>query len=132
MDALTTATRSMWIGGRWVHASDKAIRDIVNPADGTVIAQVPEATPADVREAIAAARSAFDEGPWPRVPARERGTLLFKIAEAIRAKAAAFAEADTRNMGKPIVEAEFDVLDAAHCFEYYGGLESKIHGETLA
>ena len=131
MDALTTATRSMWIGGRWVHASDKATRDIVNPADGTVIAQVPEATTADVREAIAAARSAFDEGPWPRVPARERGTLLFKIAEAIRAKAAAFAEADTRNMGKPIVEAEFDVLDAAHCFEYYGGLASKIHGETL-
>src|SRR5205085_8180679 len=48
-----------------------------------------------------------------------------------RARAAAFAETDTRNMGKPIVEAEFDVADAAHCFEYYGGLASKIHGETL-
>jgi betaine-aldehyde dehydrogenase len=121
----------MWIGGRWTAASGDATRDIVNPADGTVLARVPEATAADVGEAVRAARVAFDEGPWPRMAARERGTVLFKIAEAIRGRAAAFAEADTRNMGKPIVEAEFDVSDAAHCFEYYGGLASKIHGETL-
>jgi betaine-aldehyde dehydrogenase len=121
----------MWIGGGWTAASGDATRDIVNPADGTVLARVAEATAADVGEAVRAARVAFDEGPWPRMPARERGTVLFKIAEAIRGRAAAFAEADTRNMGKPIVEAEFDVSDAAHCFEYYGGLASKIHGETL-
>jgi betaine-aldehyde dehydrogenase len=107
------------------------MRDIINPADGSVLARVPDASPADVGRAVQAARRAFDEGPWPRLPARERGTLLFKIAEAIRANAAEFAELDTRNMGKPIVEAEFDVADAAHCFEYYGGLASKIHGETL-
>jgi betaine-aldehyde dehydrogenase len=121
----------MFIGGSWTAASGDATRDIVNPADGTVLARVPEATAADVGEAVRAARVAFDEGPWPRMAARERGTVLFKIAEAIRGRAAAFAEADTRNMGKPIVEAEFDVSDAAHCFEYYGGLASKIHGETL-
>jgi betaine-aldehyde dehydrogenase len=57
--------------------------------------------------------------------------LLFRIADAIRAHAADFAATESRNMGKPIVEAEFDVADAAHCFEYYGGLASKIHGETL-
>src|SRR4051812_29913318 len=107
------------------------MRDVINPADGSVLARVPDATAEDVALAVGAARRAFDEGPWPRMPARERGTLLFRIAEAIRARAAAFAETDTRNMGKPIVEAEFDVADAAHCFEYYGGLASKIHGETL-
>src|SRR4051812_744573 len=107
------------------------MRDVINPADGSVLARVPDATAEDVARAVGAARTAFDGGPWPRMAARERGTLLFKIAEAIRARAAAFAEADTRNMGKPIVEAEFDVADAAHCFEYYGGLASKIHGETL-
>ena len=121
----------MWIGGRWVGSSNGGTRDVVNPTDGSVMAAVPEATQEDVREAVRCARVAFDEGPWPRVPARERGGLLFKIAEAIRARAAEFAEADTRNMGKPIVEAEFDVSDAAHCFEYYAGLASKIHGETL-
>jgi betaine-aldehyde dehydrogenase len=107
------------------------MREVINPADGTIIARVPDATREDVCTAIGRARQAFDEGPWPKLPGRERGTILFKIAEAIRSNAAAFAEADTRNMGKPIVEAEFDVADAAHCFEYYGGLASKIHGETL-
>ncbi len=123
--------RKAWIGGRWTDARSGETREIVNPADGSVIARVPEMSDEDVTQAVAAARRAFDEGPWPKLPARERGTVLFKIAEAIRARAAAFAEADTRNMGKPIVEAEFDVADAAHCFEYYGGLASKIHGETL-
>ncbi|HEX9369085.1 MAG TPA: aldehyde dehydrogenase family protein, partial [Vicinamibacterales bacterium] len=107
------------------------MREIINPFDGRVMCRVPDATAADVGRAVGAARAAFDEGPWRRLAARERGTILFRIAEAIRAKAADFAEAETRNMGKPIVEAEFDVADAAHCFEYYGGLASKIHGETL-
>jgi betaine-aldehyde dehydrogenase len=124
-------THKMWIGGEWVGASDGGLRDVINPADGSVMARVPEATKADVDKAVHAARKAFDEGPWPRGTARDRGTVLFKVAEAIRAKAQAFAEIDTRNMGKPIVEAEFDVNDAAHCFEYYGGLATKIHGETL-
>ncbi|HEX5476082.1 MAG TPA: aldehyde dehydrogenase family protein [Vicinamibacterales bacterium] len=121
----------MWIGGEWVAASDGGTREVINPADGEVIARVPEATAEDVGRAVAAARAAFDDGPWRTLTARERGTLLFRIAEAIRAEAGAFAELDTRNMGKPIVESEFDAADAAHCFEYYGGLAGKIHGETL-
>jgi betaine-aldehyde dehydrogenase len=107
------------------------MREVINPFDASVIRRVPDATPDDVGRAVGAARAAFDEGPWRRLAARERGTFLFRIAEAIRAKAAAFAEAETCNMGKPIVEAEFDIADAAHCFEYYGGMASKIHGETL-
>jgi len=121
----------MWIDNAWVDASDGGTRAVINPADGSVIARVPEATAADVARATAAARRAFDEGPWSRMAARDRGTLLFRVAEAMRARAAEFAETETRNMGKPIVEAEFDVNDAAHCFEYYGGMASKIHGETL-
>jgi betaine-aldehyde dehydrogenase len=57
--------------------------------------------------------------------------MLYRVAEAIRARAAAIAELDVRNMGKPIAEAEFDAADAAHCFEYYAGLAGKVHGETL-
>ena len=121
----------MWIDGRWQPGETPHARDIINPADGVVLARVPEASAADVRAAVGAARRAFDEGPWPRMAARERGTILFKVAEAIRGRAAEFAELDSRNMGKPIVESEFDVADAAHCFEYYAGLASKIHGETL-
>ena len=124
-------SRQMWIGGRWVDAADGRLREIVNPADGSILARVAEAGDADVGMAVAAARAARDEGPWRGWMARDRGSLLLKVAEAIRKNAAALAETDSRNMGKPIVEAEFDAADAAHCFEYYGGLASKIRGETL-
>ena len=84
--------RKMWIANTWTDASGGATREVVNPTDGSVLARVPEATADDVRKAIAAARAAFDDGPWPRLPGRDRGTVLFRIAEAIRARAAEFAE----------------------------------------
>jgi betaine-aldehyde dehydrogenase len=124
--------RKMWVGGEWISAKSGKSREVINPADQSVLASVPEAEPEDVRKAVAAARTAFDSGPWPKLHARDRGTFLFKVAEAIRKGAREFAELDTRNMGKPIVEAEFDAADAANCFEYYAGLAGKVHGETLS
>ncbi|HET6150412.1 MAG TPA: aldehyde dehydrogenase family protein [Polyangia bacterium] len=123
--------RKMWIGGKWVDARGGKVRAVVNPADQSQLATVPEAGKEDVREAVAQARAAFDDGAFSKLTARERGTLLYRVAEAIRQRAPELAEADTRNMGKPIVESEFDVADAAHCFEYYAGLAGKIEGETL-
>ena len=123
--------RKMFVGGAWVTARGDKTRDIINPATGKVLARVPEASAEDVGDAVTAARAAFDFGPWGQSMHRDRGALLFKIAEGIRARAAELAETDTKNMGKPIVEAEFDAADAAHCFEYYAGLASKVHGMTL-
>src|SRR5205814_1431798 len=117
---------NMWIGGKWIGARSGRTRAVVNPTDQSVLGHVPEAGPDDVREAVAAARAAFDGGMFSKWSGRERGTLLYKIAEAIRARAPELAALDTRNMGKPIVESEFDVADAAHCFEYYAGLAGKI------
>src|SRR5438094_1339343 len=59
---------------------------------------------------------------------QERGRVLFRLAEKIRQNAAQLAELEARNCGKPIVEAEFDINDVATCFEYYGGLATKILG----
>lgn len=129
---MTAKAHRMWVAGKWVEATGGATRDVINPTDQSVMAKVPEATKADVETAIAAARDAFDNGPWTKKLARDRGTILFKVAEAIRARAPELAELDTRNMGKPIVEAEFDIADAAACFEYYAGWASKISGETLS
>jgi betaine-aldehyde dehydrogenase len=123
--------KKMWINGEWVSSKSGKLMDVVNPATGKVMAQVPEAGGDDVALAVKAARDAFDEGPWGKTMHRERGQALQKVAELLRARAAEFAETDTKNMGKPIVEAEFDVADAAHCFEYYAGLASKVHGMTL-
>src|SRR3712207_2945237 len=124
-------TYPMWIGNSWVPAQGGATRDIINPTTGSVLAKVAEATAADVRRAVDQARSAFDSGPWTKMTALERGKILFKIAEGIRGRAEELARTDSLNMGKPIVEAEFDVNDAANCFEYSGGLATKIHGDTL-
>jgi betaine-aldehyde dehydrogenase len=128
---VVTTLKQMWIGGRWMSAVGGRTRDVVNPATGEIVASVPEADADDVGAAVAAARRAFDQGEWRQLTHRDRGQILFRIAEGIRARAHELAETDARNMGKPIVEAEFDVSDAAHCFEYYGGLATKIHGETL-
>ncbi len=124
--------KQMWIGGEWVNALGRRTREVINPATGSVVAIVPEADADDVRAAVGAARHAFDEGEWRRLTHRDRGQMLFRIAEGVRRRAAELAETDSLNMGKPIVEAEFDVADAAHCFEYYGGLATKIQGDTLS
>jgi betaine-aldehyde dehydrogenase len=128
---MTSNTRSVFIDGSFVPSTGARLRDIIDPATGDVVAQVPDATPEDVDRAVAAARRAFDESDWPRTPAVDRGRMLLKLAELVRQRADELAALETRNTGKPIVEAEFDVSDVAACFEYYGGLATKIHGEVV-
>ena len=105
--------------------------DVIDPATTDVIAKTPDASAADVDRAVRAARAAFDEGPWKNTTAQDRGRVLFKLAQIVRDRADALAELETRNSGKPIVESEFDIADVATCFEYYGGLATKITGDVL-
>src|SRR5213596_2118661 len=114
----------------WVNS--KQTREVINPFNGDTIAIVPEAGKRDVYEAIGVARQAFDRGSWKGFTAQQRGRILFAMANVIRKNAAMLAELETLNCGKPIVESEFDMSDTASCFEYYGGMATKIHGETLA
>ena len=79
----------MLINGKFVKAADGSVRAITDPANGEKIAVVPEAGRADVKLAIDAARKAFDEGPWRKTTAQDRGKLLFKIGDLIRANAKA-------------------------------------------
>jgi betaine-aldehyde dehydrogenase len=120
----------MYIGGKFVEAANKKWLPVVDPSTEEVYAEVPAATAEDVDLAARAARAAFDEGPWPQTTAQERGRLLFKLANRIRADAASLAEIEARNCGKPIVEAEYDIADTATCFEYYGGLATKVLGHV--
>ncbi|HHQ9290599.1 TPA: aldehyde dehydrogenase family protein, partial [Legionella anisa] len=122
----------MYIDGKFTSAKSGATRDIIDPANGELIAKVPESSKEDVVIAIKAARRAFDEGDWRKTSALDRSKLLFKIADLIRTHAKMLAELETRNCGKPLAEAEYDVTDAANCFEFYAGLATKIHGETMS
>jgi betaine-aldehyde dehydrogenase len=121
----------MYVDGRWRLASDGGTRELQNPANGRTIATVAEATIADAEAAIAAARRAFDEGPWSSLSAADRAALLFKLADAIDAHRDEFMRIDTLNNGKPLRETEYDAVDAANCFRYYAGLATKPHGQTF-
>ncbi len=121
-------TYQMYVNGKWVDSKSGKTFPVYDPSTEEVIAYVPDAGPDDVDRAVQAARAAFDEGPWRSTTAQERGRLLFKLAEKIRQNTAFLAELETRNSGKPIVEAEYDVGDVATCFEYYGGLATKVVG----
>ena len=121
-------TYQLYINGEWVESRANKYLPVYDPSTEEVIAQVPDADSEDVERAVAAARAAFDRGPWKTATPQERGRVLFRLAEKIRQNAAMLAELECRNSGKPIVEAEYDINDVATCFEYYGGLATKILG----
>ena len=124
-------TYRLYINGEFVAPQSTAMIDVIDPSTTDIIARVPDAGAADVDRAVKAARAAFDEGPWKGTTAEDRGRVLFKLAQIVRDRADELAELETRNSGKPIVEAEGDLADVATCFEYYGGLATKIHGDVL-
>ncbi len=120
---------AMLIDGAFVPAASGKTFDVMNPATDEVIAKVPDASAKDVDAAVAAARRAFES--WREVTAQERGRILLRLAAKMRDELSGLAELETRNSGKPIVESEFDLTDVATCFEYYGGLATKLHGEVM-
>jgi betaine-aldehyde dehydrogenase len=128
MSVTQTTPESMFIDGKFVEGAAGRRIPVYDPSTEEVIAEIPDASASEVDRAIAAARRAFDYDGWPQTTAQERGRILFRIAEKIRAEAPLLAELESRNSGKPIVEAEFDIADAATCFEYYGGLATKVSG----
>jgi len=118
----------MYINGEFAESRSGKTFPVIDPSTEEIIAEVPDAGEADIDAAVGAARAAFDSGPWPQTTAQERGRLLFRLAERVRREAPMLAELEARNSGKPIVEAEFDINDVATCFEYYGGLATKVMG----
>jgi betaine-aldehyde dehydrogenase len=119
-----------YIDGKWVDGSGGETFPVYDPSTEEVIAQVASATAGDVDRAVKAARTAFDSGTWATTAAQERGRILYKFAQKIRENSAQLAEVECRNSGKPIVEAEYDIADAATCFEYYAGMANKVLGHV--
>ncbi|MCO1582370.1 aldehyde dehydrogenase family protein [Crossiella sp. SN42] len=121
----------LFIGGRWLAAQEGGQREIRCPADGSVVATVAEATRVDTEAAIAAARTAFDTGPWPRTPAAERGRLLLRVAELLQRDKVALARAEAMDTGKRLVEAEYDIDDVTACFRYYASIAATDAGRVV-
>src|SRR6266550_7481317 len=120
------------IDGQWVDGSKKF--DTINPATEEVLAEITEASPADVDRAVEAARRAFEDrnGPWRKLSASERGRLIWKLADLIEKNIEELAELETLDNGKPIFESRYvDMPMVADVLRYFAGLATKIHGETV-
>lgn len=120
----------LFIDGQFVDALDGATMDVINPFDGSVLAQVAEARAADVDRAVAAATRAF--AGWSRTPAAARGALLGKLADAIEANAEELAVLEARDTGHPIRDTRgLDVPRTAATFRYFAGLADKVQGSVI-
>jgi betaine-aldehyde dehydrogenase len=119
------------IGGRFVDAVTKQTFAIRDPTTEAEIAHVAKAGPHDFDLAAQAARSAFDEGPWPGMMAFDRGRLLQRIADQIYRRVEQIALVETRSGGKTITNSLNEVQAAARVFEYYAGAMDKFFGETM-
>jgi len=121
----------LFIGGSWRDASDGGVREIRCPADGELVASVAEATAEDARAAVAAARAAFDTGPWPQTTERERADVLHALADVLERDAKIFARAESLDTGKRLVESEYDMADIVACFRYYAGVGGTDAGRVV-
>ncbi len=113
----------LFIGGDWVTPASDRRFEVVNPATLDVVGSTPEAVEADVDAAVAAARRAFDEGPWPSTPAAERAEVMQRLLDGIYARADELAQVITAEMGSPILFSHFAQVGAsAMVLDYFVGL----------
>lgn len=119
------------LGGARTASVDGNTFEVIEPGTGAPMAEVAEAGPEDARCAVGIAAAAFDEGPWPRMSARERGRVLTKASFLVRDRLEELARLEARNGGKPITSARAEIDIVANVFEYWGGAANKIFGETI-
>ncbi|MDQ0351835.1 betaine-aldehyde dehydrogenase [Alkalibacillus filiformis] len=120
-----------YINGQWVDAKSGQTRDIINPYNQEVVATVPEGDDADAKEAIAAAREAFDHGEWATLPAIERSQIVRKIANFIERDREELARLESLDTGKTVEESRGDMDDIAGVFHYYADIGDKNGGEMI-
>jgi aldehyde dehydrogenase (NAD+) len=120
------------INGRWVASESGKTFATINPSTGEEICHVAEADAADVDKAVRAARAAFDQGPWRKTNASERGRLLHRLADLIESHSDELARLETLDSGKPLSTAKaVDVAKSAACYRYFAGWADKVQGKTI-
>lgn len=121
----------LYVDGAWRDALGGGTREIRCPADGSPVRRVSEGAAPDVDLAVAAARRAFDEGPWPGTPAPERAALLHRVADLLERDVAEVARRESLDTGKRLVESEYDVADVVSVFRHFAGLAGADAGRVV-
>nr|WP_299495572.1 aldehyde dehydrogenase family protein [uncultured Rhizobium sp.] len=119
----------MLIDGQWVEGGDAPIERVA-PSHGVIVSRFQAGSKADAERAIAAARKAFDEGPWPRMTASERSAILLKAADLIAVRAEELAYLDAIEAGKPISQVRGEIAGSVDIWRYAAALARDLHGES--
>jgi aldehyde dehydrogenase (NAD+) len=122
----------LFIDNEYVDAADGATFEVENPAEARTLARVAEAKAEDIDRAVSAARGAFESDEWRRLAARQRGQLLYRLADRVEANIDELARIETLQNGKPYFESrQIDLPEVVEVLRYYGGWADKIQGETI-
>jgi aldehyde dehydrogenase (NAD+) len=116
---------ALFIGGRWDKPAHSVAIDVISPSTEALLGTVAAATPADADRAVAAARFAFDHGPWPRMSGAERAAKLRAIADKVAARAPDFINAWSMQVGIPIAHSEMFAPALTGYFHYFAALAEK-------
>jgi 5-carboxymethyl-2-hydroxymuconic-semialdehyde dehydrogenase len=120
-----------FIDGAFVPSVAGDTFETLNPATNLPLAWVCDGRSTDVDAAVAAARRAFDAGPWPSMPVADRASLMREIAAVIRRRADEFIAAEVADIGMPIAQMHGLAARAAQNFEYYAGVITELHGRSF-
>ncbi|BBY95056.1 aldehyde dehydrogenase [Mycobacterium gallinarum] len=139
--AFKTEWDKLFIGGKWVEPASSEVIEVRSPATGEVVGKVPLAVEADVNAACAAARKAFDEGPWPHMKPEERAAILAAAIKGMEARADELKYLLAAETGQPQTIVDMMQYGAAmSAFQYYAGAADKfpwrdirdgVYGQTL-
>ena len=124
------STNHCLIGGRWQAALSGRTLELINPSDGSILAEIARGGAEDIDAAVGAAETALN-GEWGRMPAAERGRVLARIGHLVLEHAEQLARIEALDVGKPLSQARADAMALARYMEFYGGAADKVHGETI-
>ena len=114
---------SLFIDGGWVPSTGRGVFEVINPATEQPVGRAPQGTTADMDAAVAAARRAFDLGPWPRMSSSERAEVLARLHEALSGRTQDIAELVTDEVGTPLSLSSMVQSGVLMMFlDYYVGL----------
>jgi 1-pyrroline dehydrogenase len=129
----TVSKHQNFVGGEWVDAAEGGTMEVINPATGETIAEVPRGTQADVDRAVEAAKKAYEE--WRDTTPGERAEMLLSLADLIDENAEELAELESRNVGKPLSYARDEMPVSSDNIRFFAGagrvLEGKSAGEYM-
>ena len=120
-----------FIGGAHTPSATGATFEVADPVTNQSYATVAAGGPEDIDRAVAAAQTAFTDGPWPQMPARQRAQILNRIADGIEERADRIAELETFDTGLPVTQARGQAARAAENFRFFADMVVTLHEDAF-